>query len=328
MWKDRVKKGLNKVGGKVTGKGKSETQQRNQGKRDGGKGDAKSKEPCHNWSRGNGFCKYADACRFSHDGPQGGQGKEPFAKRKGDAVFLATKKGKKARKQLTSLLLKDLKEEKKGKVSSGDSDKEDDEHLYQLIRGVPTVVIKSLDPEVDDFVPSRKTDGQDDDSKVVDKSGGEHGTVFTVTLMMTGPTEDEDDIYAPSREVLENETVVNSLQEDESETNNNNGRVISLESTNKNEDSEFFGHKPAILDASEMISALKWKRRAQRAERLVVDLVDENYRRKTRRVAREGARPDLGEQLRLVTDNVPPLDKIHGDPAPQQKHELVQCRFR
>ncbi len=98
---------------------------------------------------------------------------------------------------------------------------------------------------------------------------------------------------------------------EESETNNN-GRVISLESTNKNEDSKFHDNSSAILDASEAILALKWKRRAQRAERLVVDLVDENYRRKTRRVAREESRPDLNEQLRVVTDNDPPLDKMVG----------------
>ncbi len=77
-----------KEDGKHQNKG---AQQRNKGKRDGGKGDSKGKEPCHNWSRGNGFCKYADACRFSHDGPKGDQGKEPHAKRKGDAVYLATK---------------------------------------------------------------------------------------------------------------------------------------------------------------------------------------------------------------------------------------------
>jgi hypothetical protein len=44
----------------------------------------------------------------------------------------------------------------------------------------------------------------------------------------------------------------------------------------------------------------------------VIDLVDENYRRKTRRVAREGTRPDLNEQLRVMTDNDPPLDKMVG----------------
>ncbi len=52
-------------------------------------------------------------------------------KRKGDAVFLATKKGKKARKQLTPLLLKDVKEDEKGKVSSkGNESEDEDRGLY------------------------------------------------------------------------------------------------------------------------------------------------------------------------------------------------------
>ena len=54
---------------KKGGKGKGGSTQRNLGKR---KAEDTSKLPCHNWSRGNGFCKYADACRYSHDGPKGG----------------------------------------------------------------------------------------------------------------------------------------------------------------------------------------------------------------------------------------------------------------
>ncbi len=74
--------------------------------------------------------------------------------------------------------------------------------------------------------------------------------------MMTGPSNDEDDIFDPLRPVVDNETVENVILAEESETNNN-GRVISLESTNKNEDSKFRDNSPAILDASEAISALK-----------------------------------------------------------------------
>jgi hypothetical protein len=58
-------------------------------------------------------------------------------------VFLATKKGKKARKQLSSLLIKDLKEsfEKGAGQSNSKADVDDESHLFQLIRGVPTVMI-------------------------------------------------------------------------------------------------------------------------------------------------------------------------------------------
>jgi hypothetical protein len=53
--------------GQKGGKGKGGSTQRNLGKR---KADDTSKLPCHNWSRGNGFCKYADASRYNHDGPK------------------------------------------------------------------------------------------------------------------------------------------------------------------------------------------------------------------------------------------------------------------
>jgi hypothetical protein len=205
-----------------------------------------------------------------------------------------------------------MKEGGKKKVQIEETASDDDDHLYQLIRGVPTVVIKAKESAFDEYIPLREMNIDDAADEKIINGERDHDTVFTVTFMMTGPPNDEDDFFDPLRSVIEKETVRSEIQENESETNNNNGRVISLESTNKNEDSKFHENKPAILDATEAISALTWKRRAQRAERLVVDLVDENYRRKTRRVAREGARPDLGEQLRLVTDNDPPLDKMVG----------------
>ncbi len=35
----------------------------------------KEKEICFNWSRGTGNCKYANACRYKHEGPKGGEKK-------------------------------------------------------------------------------------------------------------------------------------------------------------------------------------------------------------------------------------------------------------
>jgi hypothetical protein len=123
-----------------------------------------------------------------------------------DAVFLATKKGKKARKQLTSLLLKDLKEGEKGKVSPKGNESEDEDHLYQLIRGVPTVIIKAKEPVFDEFVPMREANVHDADVDGVDKGDMGHDTVFMVTLMMTGPPNGEDEVFVPSRENIESET--------------------------------------------------------------------------------------------------------------------------
>jgi hypothetical protein len=319
VWKDRVKKGLNKGGRKVTGKGKGQAQQRNQGKRDDGKGGAKGKEPCHNWSRGNGFCKYAEACRFSHDGPQGGQDKSraPAAKRSGDAVFLATKKGKKARKQLTSLLLKDLKEGGKEKSKAKGNDSEDEDHLYQLIRGVPTVIVKGDNTSFDDFVPVRESNIRDTDVTTVRRGGKKDDTVFTVTLMMTNQKRGKDDDFVPSRRNvpsrgnIENETdevkIENTVK---SETNVNNGRVISQNETNQNVKSELSDDKPDNLGSSCEISAVEWKRRAERAERLVIELVDEKYRQEgVRGFQRGGQRPRLKDDLDFLTNNSPPLDK-------------------
>jgi hypothetical protein len=60
------------------------------------------KEPCPNWSRGNGFWKYGPNCRLSHDGPKGGE-----KKKKSEVVFLTTKRGKKARNKLAHTTLKE-----------------------------------------------------------------------------------------------------------------------------------------------------------------------------------------------------------------------------
>ena len=54
--------------------------------------------PCHNWSRGNGFCKYADACRYSHDGPKGGSNQST-------TMAVTTKKIKKEKKNKPSLVI-------------------------------------------------------------------------------------------------------------------------------------------------------------------------------------------------------------------------------
>ena len=146
---------------KGKGKGKGKGTQRTLGKRN--MRDEAPKGPCPNWSRGNGFCKYGPNCRLSHDGPKGG-----VKKQKPESVFLTTKKGKKARKKLTSLLVKDVKASISSKMNPNvsfvkhDDDEDDDDHLYQLIRGTPTVLIlRGEKDEIEkgltaDFVPVRK----------------------------------------------------------------------------------------------------------------------------------------------------------------------------
>jgi hypothetical protein len=73
---DGQRKGKGKVKGKGKdkGKGKGKAYQRDLGDRkpqsDGG---GSKSEICHNWSRGNGYCKYGPNCNYKHEGPQGGK---------------------------------------------------------------------------------------------------------------------------------------------------------------------------------------------------------------------------------------------------------------
>jgi hypothetical protein len=86
-----------KGGGKGIGKGKGKTYQRNLGDRKPAEdGNEKKERICHNWSRGNGYCKYGPSCNYRHDGPQGGK------KRNADSATLLTSGGtKKSRKTPT-----------------------------------------------------------------------------------------------------------------------------------------------------------------------------------------------------------------------------------
>jgi hypothetical protein len=66
------------------------------------KGTQGMKPPCANYSKGNGYCKWEDNCRFSHDGPKGGKRK---------STSMATKvTAKKQKKQMMSMLVKVLDE--------------------------------------------------------------------------------------------------------------------------------------------------------------------------------------------------------------------------
>ncbi len=107
MWKGapasykKRRQGADKSKGAGRGKGSDKGQQRNPNKRKQEKDF--SKIPCHNWSRGNGFCKYADACRYSHDGPKGGQDKIAGARTAKSSMSL-TKKQKKVKQEKKATL--------------------------------------------------------------------------------------------------------------------------------------------------------------------------------------------------------------------------------
>jgi hypothetical protein len=97
----RKQNGAPSQGGKGKGKGK--------GKK-GGFGNRKAKPLCHNWSKGNGYCRYAAACNFSHDGPQG-DGKRKTEK---GSNLLPAKAVKRAKKEIMAMVMEGLKEGRAG----------------------------------------------------------------------------------------------------------------------------------------------------------------------------------------------------------------------
>ena len=61
----RKQSGSPQKGGRGRGNGKG----KGKGKQKGG--GMRGKPLCQNWSKGTGYCRYATACKFAHDGPQG-----------------------------------------------------------------------------------------------------------------------------------------------------------------------------------------------------------------------------------------------------------------
>jgi hypothetical protein len=94
-------------------------------------------------------------------------------KKKSEAVFMATKRGKKARKKLTSLVIKDIKDSMTSEGRSvaqnngqwaDQNDSEEDSSLYRLIRGVPTGMILRGGKTKVDFVPIRNKSNSEEET--------------------------------------------------------------------------------------------------------------------------------------------------------------------
>ena len=118
------------------GKGKGNPSQRN------ARDDDKEKGICFNWSRGNGYCKFAEACRFKHEGPKGGGG----GGKRNNATLVAAKGGPKKKQKtgppkggrgIASMVVKDLKAlmDKEGALKIESEDEKDDMALFNLVRG-------------------------------------------------------------------------------------------------------------------------------------------------------------------------------------------------
>ena len=201
MWKAKMgrpkgKGGKGKGKGKGgKGKGKGKPYQRNLGDRKPADGEKANDGICHNYSRGNGYCKYGTNCNFKHEGPKGGKRKaEP------SSSIVAAGSSKRAKKNKASLIMSDHKEVDKL------SDSDDDE-VYRLIRGAPTCVIKRSQAESEEYRPvwlkdqSRMNDGMgydDAPSMECTRPTGRQCN-FVVTLMMRNTKSGGED-YVPIRE--------------------------------------------------------------------------------------------------------------------------------
>jgi len=139
--------------GNGKGKGKGKAKGKGKGRAGGnrnwkGKGDS-GKPPCANWSKGNGYCKWGDNCRFAHDGPKGG-------KRKASASLATKGSVKKQKKQMMSMLVKVLDDVDEKKSEPKERQPSTKDRLMQLVRGNGTLVgmVTSADSDRN-YVPSR-----------------------------------------------------------------------------------------------------------------------------------------------------------------------------
>ncbi len=111
---------------KNRGKGKGKAKGQGGGNRQRNKKDlsGEKKIPCKYFNSGNGYCKWGDNCRHSHEGKKGGKRKPSL---------LLSKKDKKVKKEIAEMVIKDLKSSmKKEKILT--FEKDGDDNLYDLVR--------------------------------------------------------------------------------------------------------------------------------------------------------------------------------------------------
>ncbi len=100
----RKQNGTRVQGGKGHGKGNGKG--KGKGKK-GGMGNQNAKPLCYNWSQGNGYCRYAADCKFSHDGPQGGDTRK---REKGSTTTsLPAKAVKRAKQEIMAMVMDEIK---------------------------------------------------------------------------------------------------------------------------------------------------------------------------------------------------------------------------
>ena len=150
VWSGAPEGFKNKV--KNGGKGKAKVNQakgRGGGNRQRNQKDSsgEKKIPCKYFNSGNGYCKWGDNCRHSHEGKKGGKRKP---------ALLMSKKDKQMRKEIAAMVVKSMKSGvKKEKIASYEKDN-NDEDLYNLVRGERSTMMVQRKEQEDDYVPRRK----------------------------------------------------------------------------------------------------------------------------------------------------------------------------
>jgi hypothetical protein len=143
----RKQNGARAQGGKGKGKGK--------GKK-GGMGNRNAKPICYNWSKGNGYCRYAAACNFSHDGPKGGDKR----KREAGSTSLPAKAVKRAKKEIMAMVIEGMKDVGDTAKPKGSKAEQASNTLLALVRGekkrdTTSMLGVDLKNGATEFVPSR-----------------------------------------------------------------------------------------------------------------------------------------------------------------------------
>jgi hypothetical protein len=141
-FKSKVKNGGKGKGNKGQAKGRGGDRQRNKKDTSGEK-----KIPCKFFNSGNGYCKWGDNCRHSHEGKKGGKRKP---------ALLLSKKDKKAKKEIAAMVINELKTKvNKEKIAKFEKEKDDDD-LYDLVRGKKTTMMVQRRDEGEEYIPRRK----------------------------------------------------------------------------------------------------------------------------------------------------------------------------
>jgi hypothetical protein len=209
----RKQNGTRAQGGKGKGKGKGKM---------GGKGNRTAKPICHNWSKGNGYCRYAAACNFSHDGPQGGDKR----KREKGSTTLPAKAIKRAKKEIMAMVIEGMKGEGETAKPKGTKAEQASSTLLALVRsekkrGSASMLSVDLEKDSTDFVPSRK------------KPTGE------TVLMIPRPWSKAQEFRPVRRSSLEDKDASNNesgfvssnIEKDMSQTKNDDQEKINLTKT-------------------------------------------------------------------------------------------------